>query len=258
MAMERRDFLRLGASGLAIAMLPMTGCVAPGTVVVERGPGALAIADDGTRYELLSASHCLLITEPGGTPRRVGQLGTAAGELNYPIAAAVLGELVYVVELGNHRVQAFDRAGQSRGVFASGELAYPSGITARGDRLVVADTAHASLVELAASGEVIRRFGQPALRAPRGVAPLGGHLVVADAGRRDVLELGDDGAVIRTFDGDWVLPWGVAADRDTVYTTDRARLELAVFDRGGQRIDTVRLTGAAGHLTLAGGELWVS
>ena len=256
-AMKRRDFLRLGASGMVIAALPLTGCVSAGPSLVERGPGALAIADDGTRYEVVPERHHLVITRPGGSARRVGQLGRAAGQLNYPVAVAMVGGLAHVVEVGNHRVQAFDRDGRSQAILAAGELLYPSGITARGSRLFVDDTGHGEVVELAPDGGVVRRFGQGAVMAPRGLAPLEDHLLVADVGRRQVVELRDNGSIVRTFDGDWVLPYAVATDGDLVFVADRARPELAVFDRGGRRIDTLVLGDAASYVILAGDELFV-
>jgi len=223
---------------------------------VEHGGGALAVAGDGTRYELVPDRHHLTITTPGGSARRVGRLGTEAGELNYPIAVVAVGGLAYVVEMGNHRVQAFDREGRSLAILGAGELLYPGGITARGSRLFVADTAHGHVVELATGGGVIGRFGHDTLMAPRGLAPLGDHLLVADVGRRRVVELRDDGSIVRAFGGDWVMPHGVATDGDSVYVADRSRPELAVFDRGGQRIDTLPLGAAARYVTVAGDELF--
>ncbi len=254
--MDRRDFLRLGASGIAISVLPLTGCVTAGPSLVEHRAGALAISGDGTRYELVPDRHHLTITSPGGRARRVGQLGAEAGRLNYPVAVVVVGGLAYVVELGNHRVQVFDREGRAHAILGAGELLYPSGITARGGRLFVADTGHGHVVELATSGGVIGRFGHDTLMAPRSLAPLGDHLLVADVGSRQVVELRDDGSIVRAFDGDWVMPCGVATDGDSVYVADGSRPELAVFDRGGQRIDTLPLSAAASYVTLAGGELF--
>jgi hypothetical protein len=256
--MNRRDFLRLGVGGIAISVLPLTGCMTPGPAAVEHAAGALAIAGDGTRYELEPDRHRLTITRPGSPSRRFGQLGTEAGQLNYPVAVVVIDELAYVVELGNHRVQVFDREGRSHAILGAGELLYPSGITARGSRLFVADTAHGHVVELATGGGVIRRFGHATLLAPRSLAGFGDHLLVADVGLRQVVELGDDGSIVRTFDGDWVMPHGVATDGDSVYVADRSRPELAVFDRGGQRIDTLPLSAAASYVTLAGDALFVS
>jgi DNA-binding beta-propeller fold protein YncE len=256
--MDRRDFLRLGAGGIAISVLPLTACTGAGLSLVESGPGALAIADDGTRYELVPDRHHFLITPPGGTPRRVGGLGSAPGQLNYPAAIALVGSLAYVVDLGNHRVQAFDRDGVCQGVLGEGELMYPSGIAARDGRLFVADTGHGELVELSPAGGVIRRFGGDAMMTPRSVAVAGDHLLVADVGLRQVLELRDDGSAVRAFGDDWVLPYGVASDGDAVYVADRSRPELAVFDRGGRLTDTVPLTMAPSYVTLdRDGQLFV-
>ncbi|HUQ05933.1 MAG TPA: hypothetical protein VM261_25700 [Kofleriaceae bacterium] len=256
--MDRRDFLRLSASGIAVSMLPVTGCTSTGPMLVEGSPGPLAIASDGTRFELAPDRHHMLVTSPDGSVRRVGGLGRERGQLNYPLAIVLVGPLAYVVDLGNHRVQAFDRDGTCQAVLAEGELRYPSGITASGGRLFVADTGNGELVELSADGAVVRRFGGDAVMSPRSLAAAGDRLLVADVGLRQVVELRDDGSVVRAFDGDWILPYGVATDGEEVYVADRARPELAVFDRGGRRIDTVPLTSAASYVTLAGdGQLFV-
>ena len=254
---DRRDFFRWSATGAAVAVLPLSGCATDGIAVVEGGPGALAVAADGTRFELMPDRHRLRITAPDGATREVGGLGRAPGKLNYPIAVVVAGELAYVVDHGNHRVQAFDAAGAVRAVLGEGALLYPSGITAIGERLFVADTGHQEVVELSGAG-VVRRFGGDALMAPRGLAAAGDRLVVSDVGLRQVVELRLDGTAVRAFGDDWVLPAGVASDGESVYVTDRSRPELAVFDRGGRRTETIELTAAASYVTIAGdGQLCV-
>jgi hypothetical protein len=253
--MDRRDFLRIGAGCIAISGLPITGCVTTAPLPGEGGSGAVALAADGTRYELVPHHHCLTITPGDGAARRAGRLGSAAGELNYPTAVVAVGALAYVVEVGNHRVQAFDAQGRSRAILGAGELFYPSGIAARGERLFVADTAHGHIVELTTGGRVVRRFGHDALMRPKGITPAGDHLLVADAGLRQVVELRDDGSIVRTFDGDWVLPRGVACDGASVYVADVSRPELTVFDRGGRRIAALPLDAAPSRVTFAGGEL---
>lgn len=250
--MDRRAFLRLSAGGLALSALPLGACTTDGPSLVEHGGGPIAIGVDGTRYELVPKHHHLVITPPGGSPRRVGALGREPGQLNYPAAVITIGSLAYVVDLGNHRVQAFDREGRCQAILAEGELLYSSGITARDNHLFVANTSQGHIVELALDGGVVRRFGHGFLGAPRGLAAIDDHLLVADAGRRQVVELRDDGSIVRAFDGEWVLPYGVASDGDAVYVADRSRPELGVFDRRGKRLDTVPLTAAASYVTLAG------
>lgn len=256
MNMDRRRFLQLGAGGIAASMLPLSGSgctTSSGPAVVERAGGPFAVADDGTRYEIDSRRHQLLITAPDGSTRRAGGLGRARGQLNFPAAVVVVGPVAYVVDLGNHRVQGFDRDGRVHAILGEGELLYPNGIAALGERLIVADTGNGSLVELGS----MRRFGEGRLMGPRTVAAMGENLLVTDVGKRQVVELRDDGSVVRSFRNDWVLPYGVASDGDAVYVVDRSRPEVAVFDRGGRRIDTLSLSTAASHVTMCQGELFV-
>lgn len=258
MKIDRRRFLQFSAGGIAASMLPLSACTTSGPTIVERGgAGAIAFATDGTRYELVPDRHHMLITAPDGTVKRVGRLGRERGQLNFPVAVVVVGELAYVVDMGNHRVQAFDRDGRVHQVLAAGELLYPGGITALGERVIVADTGNGSLVELQLGGGRIRRFGAGVVMAPRSVGTIDENLLVADVGRRQVVEIRDDGSLVRSFGSDWALPYGVASDGDAVYVADRSRAELAVFDRRGRRLDTVPLSAGASYVTMGHGELFV-
>ena len=58
----------------------------------------------------------------------MGGVGSSLRQFNYPADVAVLGDLAYVVETGNHRVQIFDAAGRSVGAMGEDILNYPGGI----------------------------------------------------------------------------------------------------------------------------------
>ena len=229
--MDRRSFLRVGAGGVTLAMLPLGGCATDDLPAVDRATGPTAIGPDGTRYQLRPRDHALMIGD-----RKIGGVGTAAGKLNFPVGLALAGGLAHVVDCGYHRIQSFDATGASVALVGVGELMYPGGIAVVGDELLVADSSHGRIVGFsAADGSVTRVLGEGMLAAPRGLAVTGDRIFVADPGLRQVLELDRRGSIRRVVGADWVLPWDVATDGNTVFVADVSAAELAVVATNGAR-----------------------
>ncbi|MES3001872.1 MAG: hypothetical protein V4787_14370 [Pseudomonadota bacterium] len=122
------------------------------------GSGAFA-PPAGAQFAALPKTHSLQVTTPLGASKRIGGVGRAAGQLNYPSDVAVLGELAYVVETGNHRVQVFDAAGVARGTIGEGVLNYPGGIITTADEILVSDSRNARIVGFDTQGRVTRTIG---------------------------------------------------------------------------------------------------
>ena len=69
----------------------------------------------------------------GGLSRIVGTRGVQPGEFNFPTAIAADGQLVWIADTGNHRIQGIQRNGEPVAVFgqagdASGDLAMPKAV----------------------------------------------------------------------------------------------------------------------------------
>ncbi len=107
------------------------------------------------------------------------------------------------------------------------------------------------------AGIATHTFGAEVLQAPYGVALVEGRLMVADAGLRQVVELGRDGRIVRALEGDFVLPYDVAFDGDTLYVADAADARLRLFDWRGKATGTVPLTKAATFCSLGAGRVFV-
>ncbi len=88
----------------------------------------------------------------GGFRREFGVSGDAVGALDYPYGICAIGEVLYVCEYGNHRLQRFDLAGRSLGVFGgpgaeAGRFHGPWDVAADGDgRLWICDAGNHRLV----------------------------------------------------------------------------------------------------------------
>jgi|GEM_PF-5581253 len=246
----------LGATTLAVA--PLWGCGGGGgdsVPPVSSQQGPTAVSQDGAQFTALPQSHALEVTR-AGTARRFGGVGTAAGQFNYPADVAVLGDKVYVVETGNHRVQVFDSQGNSLGTIGDGILNYPGGITTTSTEILVSDSRNGRIVAFDPQGRMTRVLGEGVLSAPRGLADTAEGLLVADPGLRKVLRLGSDGTKLGEL-GQWVLPYDVASDGNQLYVADASASEIAVVSASGQRVSSIVLDRAPSYLSFRSGSLYV-
>ena len=251
---DRRTFMLAGAA----FALPLSGCgggVDLPPVASQSAP--LAMSKSGSQFMAQALSHSLVIIDSKGTRTTVGGVGQGLGQFNYPADVAVLGELAYVVETGNHRVQIFDGAGRSIGVMGEDVLNYPGGIITTADEILVSDSRNARIVGFDTSGRVTRIIGAGALSAPRGLAVVPGGLLIADPGLRKVLQLDMDGRKTGEFGTDWVLPWDVATDGTLIFVADVSANEVAVLGDAGHRVDRIALDSPPQYLSFRDNKLYI-
>lgn len=167
-------------------------------------PSALAIDRDGRLAVADRRNHEVLVTGPFlDLDVVVAERGTRDGQVDRPVGVAFgLDGILYVVDRGNRRVQAFDR----NGVFLAGSTPIEG--------------------------------GGPDLSDPAGIAcDRFGNVYVADAGAREIVVFAPDLRVVARLTGDAV---GVGAfgepidcavsPEDRLYVTDAERHALVVFD----------------------------
>lgn len=236
---DRRVFVAGGVSVLSAALAGCGGggdpAEEPGVpMVAQMGPSA-AGGSRNVQFVVQPLLHTLLVTGADGVRRKAGGLGRGPGQLNFPIDVASLGDLAYVVETGNHRVQAFDAQGESWGSFGQDVLFYPGGIEIRRSEILVADSRNGRIVGFEPGGKVTRILGAGVLSAPRGLAVEGEDLLVADPGLRKVVRIDGEGRVREEIGGDWVLPWSVATDGKQVFVTDVSESAVSVVEMSSGR-----------------------
>lgn len=253
----RRTFVLGAASALT---LPLWGCGGGSgsnlpPVAAQSGP--TAVTREGAQFAAVPQSHALDVTSTQGTKVRIGGLGQDNGRFNFPIDVAVLNETAYVVEKGNHRVQAFDAKGRSLGMLGQGILNYPGGIATGGNEILVSDSRNARVVGFDPQGNVTRMVGEGSLSAPRGLTPLpDGSLLVADPGLRKVVMFSADGRLQGNL-GSWVLPYDVATDGQQVYVIDASANEVVALSMSGERVGAIALESAPKYLSMRGSTLYV-
>ena len=197
--------------------------------------------------------------------------GSGNGQFNQPrgIAVSPDGEQIYVVDMGNARVEHFDATGQfinSVGGQDSSDVAFgtangglgPTGIAVGSDGLVyVADTWNHRIVVLDESGHMVREFGQfgdtqdspdaaeltGSFFGPRAIAIYNNEIYVVDTGNERVQVFGLDGTFVRSWGGNgtgptqFVEPVGIAIDANgKVYVADSGNGRISVFTDAGSPI----------------------
>jgi hypothetical protein len=253
---DRRSFM---LAGTAVAVLPLWGCGGGGGVALPplaAQSAPTAVSTSGNQFQTRPLAHTLVITDSKGVTTTIGGEGAAAGEFNYPADVAVMNELAYVVETGNHRVQIFNAAGTSLGMIGEGVLNYPGGIITTGDEILVSDSRNARIVGFQPNGNVTRVMDR-GLSAPRGLAVVEGGLLVADPGLRKVLKLDISGHQTGEFGSDWVLPYDVASDGTLVFVADVSANEVAVLDDTGRRVERIALESAPQYLSFRKNTLFI-
>ena len=85
------------------------------TIALSSNPYDVAVDDNGDIYVVLYNYHCIAVFNQSGSRIRTigtaGSYGTADGQFYYPSAIAIRGNMLYVAEYSNHRVQKLTTSG---------------------------------------------------------------------------------------------------------------------------------------------------
>lgn len=219
-------------------------------------------------------------TGPFGLFDRAGP-GSGRGQFNGPrdIAVSPDGSTVYVVDMGNARVERFDALGDFIGAWGgeSGDVTFertssglgPTGIAVGQDGLIyVCDTWNHRVVILDDTGRLIREFGafhdtqdspDPTVApgmffGPRDVAVTSDEIYVVDTGNERIQVFSFDGTFRRAFGGygselgKLIEPVGIAIGPDgRIYVADSGNARIAVFAADGTPLDAWPVEAWVGH-----------
>jgi DNA-binding beta-propeller fold protein YncE len=217
--------------------------------------GLVYVADtDFNRIQVFSADGVFI--------RSWGRKGSGEAEFDAPQGIAVSGNLVYVSDSGNDRIQVIDA---EEGTFidtwgskgsGTDELDAPQGIAVSDGLVYVADSGNARIQVIATDVGFISNWGRSGsgngeFGIPQGIAVSGGLVYVADSGNAQ----DDSGnARIQIFDaeGNFMFTWqskgpgddefdspqGIAVNGDFVYVADGRNHRIQVFTAEGEFIRT--------------------
>ncbi|KAL5497052.1 hypothetical protein EMCRGX_G013448 [Ephydatia muelleri] len=110
------------------------------------GPTGIAIHDSGDIYVSCVSDNCIEVFDQAGQQRRtIGSSGSGDGQFRCPRGLFIKGDVMYVADCDNHRIQKLTTGGQflqKFGQFGSGQGQFNqpySVIVDQRDRLIVAD-----------------------------------------------------------------------------------------------------------------------
>jgi tripartite motif-containing protein 71 len=229
------------------------------------GDGSLLVADGGSNRVVRYDANGALLNSWGGSGTDVGSFHFGAGGGNSAAAGgglAASGNVVYVADTGNDRVQRFTiDGGHGAEIVAPGTLANPRGVAVRGSRMAVADDQHHRIVVFDTGGHVLRTVGtgpgtMPGqLNFPYGVGfdPQGRLFVADDLNHRVVRYSSGPNYPYKarwgsygTAPGQLAYPRGLALDGGgNVYVANTGDDRIDVFDRGGRLLRSFGSSGRA-------------
>jgi DNA-binding beta-propeller fold protein YncE len=265
--------LKLSGQGLLALGTFKLGCIMPPgfgpelASISDIGQDMLVFDQDGNRYRILPSSHKIeKLNASGQVIWEAGELGTGAGQFNFPTALEIGtdGSLL-VVDTGNNRIEQFDSAGQyirtiGRGT-ESGEPASPEHLNMPGavvlggaGRVYVCDRRGHQIQVYESSGELYRTFGGQGtelgeLNSPTAIElDPAGHLHVIDSGNHRIQVFDTQGTLVRSYGvfgdgaGELRVPQALLIDAaGNSYVADAGDHALDVFDPDGQAVALVEL-----------------
>ena len=218
--------------------VPLSGMREPRDGAVD-SRGRLWVADFGN-------SRLRIFDGAGGYLGGWGGRGAGTWGFNQLCSVATRGDLVYVADTWNGRIESFTMAGK-RNAFA-GDLYGPRGLAVTPDgRVWVCDTGNSRVIVYDSALQQIATYGKKGsgkdeLDSPVGIAAgSGGRIFVADSANRRIQILDGSGA----FRGAWPVPgWTspcephLEADDDgRLYVADPTGEAILVYDTTG-RVET--------------------
>lgn len=175
----------------------------------------------GEMFVVSYGYHCVEVMNKQGTIlRTIGTRGTSGtGQLQFcnPTAIAIHGEMVYVTEDSNHRIQKFTTSGKYISTFGSagsgeGQLTNPRGICIGPEGKIYVSDHSNNRISVFNANESFDRHISGELNYPWGLAfDPSGNLHVAKNGGQNVIMLTSEGNYIREY-GSIQSPAGVAID----------------------------------------------
>ena len=215
------------------------------------GPLDVAIHDSGDIYVACSDKSIHVYDQGGHEKRTIGVGGSGDSQFSSPYSISIKGDVMYVAETGNHRIQKLTTGGhllQKFGQHGSdqGQFNQPiSVIVDQRDRMIVADHINHRVVILDQNGICLLTIngnvsGAQGFKLPHGLAldPQGNIHVVA-YGSNTIKVFTPEGTFVRSY-GDVKGPSGIAIDEEgySLVCEHRGKC-LSIFDSHGNKIHTV-------------------
>ena len=215
------------------------------------GPDGIAIHDSGNIYVTCSDDCICVFDQCGHEKKTFGSYGSGDGQFSGPLGISIKGDVMYVADFGNHRIQKLTTGGQFLqrfGQHGSGQGQFDgprSVIVDQRDRMIVADSGNDRVVVLDQNGSWLLTIngnvsGAQSFKNPRGLAlDPHGNIHVAALCSDTVNVFTPEGTYVRSY-GDVKGPSGIAIDEEGCSLVCEHRGNyLSIFDPQRNKIHTV-------------------
>ena len=216
------------------------------------GPKGIAIHDSGDIYVACWKDDRIRVFDQGCHEKRtIGSGGRGDGQFSGPCGVSIKGDVVYVVDTGNHCIQKLTTGGQflqkiGQHGSGQGQFNFPISVSVdQRDRMIVADSDNHRLVILDQNGSWLLTIhdnvsGAQGFKDPWGLAlDPQGNIHVATYGSNTIKVFTPEGTYVRSY-GDVNGPSGIAIDEEGYSLVCEHRGNcLSIFDPEGNMIHTV-------------------
>ena len=216
------------------------------------GPLAIAIHDSGDIYVASMRDNSIHVFDQAGQEKRtIGSGGSGDGEFDVPHGLFIKGDVMYVAEWGNHRIQKLTTGGQFLQKFSQhgsdqGQFRNPASVIVdQKDRLIVSDYYNNRTVILDQAGTWLLTINGDgtnghAFQHPYGLAlDPEGNIHVAASGSNAVKVFTPEGTYVRSY-GDDMSPSEIVIDEDGYSFVNYLNGDcLSIFGPQGNKIHTV-------------------
>ena len=228
-----------------------TLCNPQQVISCRSGPNGIAIHDSGDIY-VACLDDCIHVFDQGGHVKRtIGSGGSGDGQFSAPYGISIKGDVMYVADYGNHRIQKLTTGGQFLQKFGQlgsgqGQFTHPlSVIVDQRDRMIVADQLNHRVVILDQNGRWLLTINGNVSDAQGFKNPYGlaldpqGNIHVAAWGSNTIKVFTPEGTYVRSY-GDVKCPAGIAIDEESYsLVCEYSGNCLSIFDPQGNKIHTV-------------------
>ena len=214
-------------------------------------PFCVAIHDSGDIY-VGSDYHCIYVFDQTGQLKNtIGSSGSGDGQFIYPWGISIKGDVLYVADSGNHRVQKLTSSGKFFHKFGQqgsgqGQLSSPRAVIIdSNNKLIVSDCDNHRIQIFNDNGGCLltvdgKGSGNHSFQSPWGLAlDPQGNIHVAAQGSNTIKVFSKEGVYVRMY-GDPNVPRGLAID-DEGYSlvSENSGNRLSIYDPEGNKIHTV-------------------
>ena len=213
------------------------------------GLAGIAIHESGDIYVSCWSDNSIHVFDQAGQQRRtIGSSGSGDGQFRGPRGLFIMGDVMYVADCDNHRIQKLTTGGQflqKFGQFRSGQGQFHkpfSVIVDQRDRMIVADHSNHRVVLLDEAGtwlSTIEDNDHP-FKNPYGLAlDHQGNIHVAAHGSNCIKVFTPEGTYVRSY-GDVKGPSGIVIDEEGYSLVNEFGGNcLSIFDPQGNKMHTV-------------------